>query len=99
MAQGLAVDAYKKLAEMAIKIDSVKFKTQAISSHFYLVQYYNDIKKDKASAINHLDQVLAIDPTNADAIRIKEILNRPPARQPATKPKTGSGSKPSASPK
>ena len=70
MAQGLAVDAYKKLAEMAIKIDSVKFKTQAISSHFYLVQYYNDIKKDKASAINHLDQVLAIDPTNADAIRI-----------------------------
>ena len=99
MAQGLAVDAYKKLAEMAIKIDSVKFKTQAISSHFYLVQYYNDIKKDKASAISHLDQVLAIDPTNADAIRIKEILNRPPARQPATKPKTGSGSKPSASPK
>jgi tetratricopeptide (TPR) repeat protein len=95
MEQGLAVEAYKKLADMAIQIDSVKFKNQAISSNFYLVSYYNDIKKDKATAINYIDRVLAIDPANADAIRIKEILSRPAARptQPKAKPKTGSTTK------
>lgn len=96
MEKGLAVDAYKKLAEMALQIDSVKFKNQAISSNFYLVSYYNDIKKDKGAAINHIDRVLAIDPANADAVRIKEILNKPPSRAPAAKPKpktTGSTTK------
>lgn len=99
MEQGLAVEPYKKLAEMAITIDSVKFKSQAISSNFYLVSYYNDIKKDKATAIEYLDKVLQIDPANEDAIRIKGILTKAPtpkapAKQPAkpksTKPKTGS---------
>jgi len=92
MEQGLAVDAYKKLAEMALKIDSVKFKSQAISSNFYLVSYYNDIKKDKETAVDHIDKVLEIDPANPDAIRIKEILTKPAARpapqQKKAKPKT-----------
>lgn len=94
MEQGLAVDAYKKLAEMAMKIDSVKFKNQAVSSHFYLVSYYNDIKKDKESAVNHIDSVLAIDPSNADAARIKDILTKPakPAQQTKPKPKATSTS-------
>jgi len=82
MQQGLAVDAYKTLADKAIQIDSSKFKTQGIQANFYLVQYYNDIKKDKGAAINYLDRVLAIDPANADAIRIREILAKP-TRQPA----------------
>jgi tetratricopeptide (TPR) repeat protein len=102
MEQGLAVEAYKKLADMALQIDSAKFKTQAVSSNFYLVSYYNDIKKDKAAAISYIDRVLAIDPANADAIRIKDILNKPAARpaQQQTKPKpktTGSGRKATAS--
>jgi tetratricopeptide (TPR) repeat protein len=103
MEKGMAVDAYKKLADMAWQIDSVKFKNQAISSNFYLVSYYNDIKKDKATAISYIDRILAIDPTNADAIRIKEILtkaNTKPAPQPSKpKPKTTSAtnSKSSAS--
>ena len=100
MEKGLAVDAYKKLADMAWQIDSVKFKNQAVSSNFYLVSYYNDIKKDKAAAVSYIDRVLAIDPANADAVRIKEILTRPakPVQQPKAKPKTGStGSKTSTS--
>ena len=94
MEQGLAVEAYKKLADMAMKIDSVKFKNQAISSNFYLVSYYNDIKKDKEAAISYIDRVLAIDPSNADAVRIKEILTRParPAQPTKPKPKTTSTS-------
>ena len=84
---GIAVEPYEKLAEMAIKIDSGKYKSQALNALFKLAGYYNDIKKDKDAAIASMDKVLAFDPTNADAIRIKEILTRPPAKTPAAKPK------------
>ncbi len=86
MTQGIAVDAYKILAEKAAVIDSGKFKSQAIAANFYLVQYYNDIKKDRETAVSYLDKVLELDPANADAIRIRELLTR---KQPATKPRSG----------
>ncbi|ULQ58357.1 tetratricopeptide repeat protein [Flavihumibacter rivuli] len=88
MTQGLAVAAYEKLAAKAVEIDPVKYKTQAVSSYFYLVSYYNDIKKDKATAIQYLDKVLAVDPGNADATRIKDILSKAPQK------KTGGGPAP-----
>lgn len=91
MEKGLAVDAYKKLAEVAAVIDSGKFKSQAISANFYLVQYYNDVKKDRETAIEYLDKVLEIDPANEDAVRIKNILTKS-SKQPATKPKSTSKS-------
>ncbi len=87
--KGLAVEAYKILAEKARSIDSVRYKSQALSSYFFLVQYYNDVAKDKASAILYINKALEVDPTNADAIRIKEILSKAPAARPAAKPKTG----------
>jgi len=93
MEKGLAVDAYKTLAEKARTLpDSAKLKGQAVSSYFYLVSYYNDIKKDKATAISYTNKILEVDPANADAARIKEILSRPPAKQqaqPAKKPASG----------
>jgi tetratricopeptide (TPR) repeat protein len=92
MENGLAVDAYKTLADKALTLDSGKFKSQSIAANFYLVQYYNDIKKDKESALAYLDKVLEVDPANADALRVKEILSKP-AKQPANKPKSGTSSK------
>ena len=76
MQQGLAVPHYEKLGEMALSIDAAKFKGQAVSSYFYLVQYYNDIKKDPAKALEYIDKVLAIDPANETAVKIKDILNK-----------------------
>lgn len=93
---GLAVQPYEKLAEMAMSIDSTKYKRQAIDSWFKLVVYHNDVKKDKETAVSFLDKILSADPTNPDAIRIRELLTRPaPApRQPAPgKPKQGGSSK------
>lgn len=85
MEQGLAVPHYEKLAEMARSLDSVKYKGQAVSSYFYLVQYHNDIKKDKAAALRYVDKVLEVDPGNADAIRIRDILNKSPQKKTAAK--------------
>ena len=88
--QGLAVDAYEKLAQFARSIpDSAKYKNQTIQAYFYLASYYNDIKKDKAKAIGYMQKVLEVDPTNASATNIIKMLSAPP-KQPAAKPKTGS---------
>ncbi|MEO5594501.1 MAG: tetratricopeptide repeat protein [Chitinophagaceae bacterium] len=89
---GLAVDAYKTLAEKGRTLDSVKYKAQVLQSYYYLIQYYNDIKKDKATALMYIDKGLETDPANPDLARFKEILSRPPAKVPArqpAKPKTG----------
>jgi tetratricopeptide (TPR) repeat protein len=85
--QGLAVDAYEKLAEFArSSADSVKYKTQIVGAYFYLASYYNDIKKDKPKAIAYMRKVLEVDPTNTSASNIIDALTRPP-KQSAQKPK------------
>ena len=87
--QGLAVDAYIKLAQFARSIpDSSKYKTQTVGAYFYLASYYNDIKKDKPKAIEYMQKVLEVDPTNESAKKVIEILTKP-AKQPAQKSKGG----------
>ena len=96
--QGLAVEPYKKLAEMARALDSTqkaagaadsaKYKNTIINAYFFLASYYNDTKKDKSTAIYYMEQVLVIDPTNATAQKIVEQLKHPPTR-PAARPATG----------
>ena len=100
--QGLAVEAYDKLAQVARGMDStakaaggadsIKYKNTIVTSYFFLAQYYNDIKKDKGTAISYLEKVLEVDPTNATASKFIGILNKP-ARQPAAKPKAAGSSK------
>ncbi len=92
--KGLAVEAYKILAEKARAFDSVKYKSQAISSYFFLIQYYNDIAKDRPTAISYCDKILEVDPANEQAIKIKDILSKAATRpaQPAPK-KPASGTK------
>lgn len=92
--QGLAVDAYEKLARFARSIpDSAKYKSQIISSYYYLASYYNDIKKDKQKAIGYMQKVLEVDPTNASAKGIIQQLSAPPRRAttPASKGKSSGG--------
>jgi tetratricopeptide (TPR) repeat protein len=87
--QGLAVDAYVKLAQFARSIpDSNKYKSQVIGAYFYLASYYNDVKKDKPKAIEYMQKVLEVDPANESAKKVLEILTRPP-KQPAQKSKGG----------
>lgn len=83
MEKGLAVDAYKTLAVKAIELDTTAektYKTSAIVANFYLVSYYNDIAKQKDTAIYYVDKVLEIDPTNENAINVKKILTAPPKK-------------------
>ena len=103
MEQGLAVDAYKTLAKKAIELDTSgngQFKPYAINANFYLVSYYNDIAKQKDTAIFYTDEVLKIDPTNENALNVKKILTAPPKKTTTTATKSGtksSGTKPKSS--
>jgi len=101
--QGLAVEAYKTLADKARQIDSVKFKSQVVESYYYLIPYYNDIKKDRETALFYANKFVEFDPANSEAVRIQGILAKPatrPATPPANRPRTGgnaagtNGSKP-----
>jgi tetratricopeptide (TPR) repeat protein len=93
--QGLAVEAYEKLAQFARSSpDSAKYKNQAVEAYFYLAPYFNDIKKDKDSAVFYLRKILEVDPENATAKKYVEILTAPPPKaQPAAKPKSKKGAK------
>jgi tetratricopeptide (TPR) repeat protein len=97
--QGLAVDAYIKLAEVARGIDSTakaansadstKYRSQAVGSYFALAQYYNDIKKDKETAVVYLQKIVEVEPTNATAIKFIGLLTKKPEpRQPASRSKS-----------
>ena len=93
--KGLAVEPNIKLAAMARALDStakaangpdsIKYRSQAVNAYFFLASYYNDNKKDKASAIFYLEQILVVDPTNATAPKFIAILKKPaPAARPAS---------------
>ncbi|HYF33286.1 MAG TPA: tetratricopeptide repeat protein [Chitinophagaceae bacterium] len=98
MATGNAVAAYELLAQKAMEIDSVKYKSQAINAWFLLTTHANDIKKDPRLALTYIEKILQADPGNQYAPGIKNILERAinrPARQeskPAAKPNTRSSS-------
>src|SRR5205814_1977938 len=98
---GIAVGPYEKLAAMSLSLDSAKYKGQAKTALFKLASYANDVKKDPKQALAYINQILAFDPNDPNALTIQKILDKainrpqkpasnttttkPPAKKPATK--------------
>ena len=86
-----AADSYELLAQKAISIDSTKYKNQAVSALFVLTTWANDVKKDPRAALGYVERILAIDPANPNAPKIRDILqravNRPTQQRQDAKPK------------
>ncbi|MEO6583757.1 MAG: tetratricopeptide repeat protein [Ferruginibacter sp.] len=105
--QGLAVPAYQKsiaLAEAAT--DKEKVKNQLLGGYKYFIEYYYNVKKDQATALQYVDKALIIDPTDAQLIQNREFIskndpNAPPKKAPAVKTpaKSKAPSKPAKSTK
>jgi hypothetical protein len=72
----------------------VKYKAQAKNALYTLTTYANDVKKDPKAALVYIDRILAMDPADPNAIKIKEILlkaiNKPAKTTPAPPKKTTS---------
>ncbi len=95
MAQAAANADFEKTIAVGM-VDSVKYKPQVIGSLKYFVAYYANVKKDNATAIAYCDKILALDPTDAEALNNKQQLASPakPAKPSGTKP--AAGTKPGA---
>jgi len=77
-ALGLAIPDYLKVIELAQKsTDSVRGKQQQITAYNYMINYYYNVKKDKIMAISYNDKILAIDPTNSQALTNQKALTAP----------------------
>jgi tetratricopeptide (TPR) repeat protein len=84
------VQEYQKTLELA-QMDKVKFKNQAVEASKLLAGYYNNIKKNKDSAIAYLQKGQEFDPTNQSIQELLDYLKKTPSKQPTK------GSKPSGS--
>ena len=85
MAQGLANPDFEKAVTVGM-VDSVKYKPQLTGSYKYFVAYYANVKKDNATAIAYCDKILALDPTDADALNNKQALKTPAKQAKAASP-------------
>lgn len=75
MERGLALPDCQKFIEIA-ETDKVKYKNSLILAYGYMAGYNANIKKDFATAISYLDKIIVVDPTNPDALKNKEILQK-----------------------
>jgi len=82
---GLANAAFEKTIQIGMT-DTVKYKSQLITSYRYFASYNANIKKDKVVAVSYLDKILSLDPADAEANANKEILTASP-KSAAQKPK------------
>ena len=95
--QGLPIEAYQKLGAMARGLDSTaraanspdsnKYKRYVVEAYSQLAGYFNNVKKDKETAIFYLDQWIAVDPVDPNPRKFKDILSRKP--QPVARPAAG----------
>lgn len=80
-AMGLAIPDYEKIIQLAsASTDTVRAKQQLITAYNYMINYYYNVKKDKAKAITYNGKILAIDPTNTQALANDKALRSAPAK-------------------
>ena len=73
-ALGLAKPDYEKVILLAqASADTARSKPQLITSYNYMVAYYYK-KNDYATAISYVEKILALDPTNAQALENRKAL-------------------------
>ncbi|GAC1421611.1 MAG: hypothetical protein NVSMB67_16850 [Flavisolibacter sp.] len=90
MEQGLAVPAFEKSLQIA-ETDKIRYKSQGLQSASTLAAYFNNVKKDKESAIKYLQSGLSFDPGNANLQNFLKILQTPVRQAPRP---ASSGAKP-----
>ena len=77
------VNGYQKTLDIVLATG--RNKAQGITAAKFLAGYYNNIKKDKATAIAYLEKGLSLDPNDASIQELIAILSKPPAKQPPPK--------------
>lgn len=73
-ALGLAKADYEKVIQLAsASTDTLRSKPQLITAYNYMIAYYYK-KNDYPTALSYVDKILALDPTNTQAIENQKAL-------------------------
>ena len=75
MELGLAVPDCEKFISIA-EVDKSKNKSTLITAYGYMAGYNANVKKDLAVAKSFLEKIIEIDPTNQDAIKNRDIIDK-----------------------
>jgi tetratricopeptide (TPR) repeat protein len=75
MALGMAIPYYTKVIELA-SARPEENKNILIQAYGYLGAYAANVKKDYPNALQQFEQILVLQPGNADAIRFRDILKK-----------------------
>ena len=75
MELGLAVNDYKKVAEIAAA-DKEKNKSLLIQAYGYLGAYEANVSKDYQAALGWFEKILEVQPDNSDAQKFADILKK-----------------------
>jgi tetratricopeptide (TPR) repeat protein len=74
---GLAVPSYEKVIELAEKeVDKTKVKDQLMGSYKYFIEYYYNVKKDQAKALEYVDKGIALDPLDTQLVANRELISK-----------------------
>ncbi|HYM93819.1 MAG TPA: tetratricopeptide repeat protein [Chitinophagaceae bacterium] len=90
MEKGLAVPTAMKYLELLAK-DSLKNKPNILIVAGYLATYYANIAKDAAKALEYINQMLALDPDNANLKDVHDQLEKSLKKQPPNQKNTNGG--------
>lgn len=95
MAQAMANPSFEKAVQVGeAYADKSKITAQLVGSYKYLIAYYANVKKDKATALSYCDKGLAVDPTDQELITYKDVISRMRDTPPPPAPRTTPGTKP-----
>ncbi|MGZ8537202.1 MAG: hypothetical protein ACXWV9_03015, partial [Flavisolibacter sp.] len=89
--QGIAISAYEKLLEVALK-DTLRHRDIGITAAGFLMTYYNNVKSDKETALIYAEIGLKFDANHPGLLNAIRQLKGNPAPPPApTAQKTTNG--------
>jgi tetratricopeptide (TPR) repeat protein len=76
-AQGLAVPAYLKVIELGeAATDKTKIKTHLSAAYKFFIEYYYNVKKDQATALQYVDRALVLDPADEQLVSNREFISK-----------------------
>ena len=92
--QGLAVPFYQKVIEIGEAApDKSKVKTQLSAAYKFFIEYYYNVKKDQATALQYVDKALILEPDDAQLLANKDFISKNNPNAPPKKTATPKSTK------
>ena len=80
--QGTAVPFYNKVIEIGTAdITKPNAKNRVLTAYKYFINYYANVKRDNAMALEYVNKALELDPEDQNMIQNRDILSKAPKKK------------------